>query len=147
MQCSRRNILRTALAAGAAAAMPVAAQGAPCHAAGENPHYAKLDEILKQPVFKRDLFPDPVIIESIELLHYKKSYLCRVRSKDGAEGISVSNAQQMEALYPMFVKRIAAVFYRQGCARHLEALLPEVTVYREQLQGDRARDLGSDRDD
>ena len=30
--------------------------------------YEKLDGILKEPVFKRDLFPDPVIIESVELL-------------------------------------------------------------------------------
>ena len=48
-----------------------------------------------------------VIIESIELLHNKKQYLCRARSKDGHEGISVSNAQQMEVSYPMFVKYIA----------------------------------------
>ncbi len=128
MQTSRRNILRTAIAAGAAAALPAAAQGKACHAAGPNPNYAKLDAILKQPVFRRELFPEPVMIESLELLHYGKSYLCRVRSKDGAEGISVSNSQQMESLYPIFVKRMQPFFIGKD-ARDLESLLEEVTVY------------------
>ena len=130
MQTNRRNILRTAIAAGAAAALPASAQdkGKPCYAPGANPHYAKLDEILTQPVFRRELFPNPVIIESIELLHYKNSYLCRVRSKDGAEGISISNSQQMEVLYPIFVKRIAPYFIGKD-ARDIELLLEEVTVY------------------
>ncbi len=128
MQTSRRNILRTAIAAGAAAALPVAAQGKPCRTAGPNPNYAKLDAILKQPVFRRELFSEPVMIESLELLHYGKSYLCRVRSKDGAEGISISNSQQMESLYPIFVKRMQPFFIGKD-ARDLESLLEEVTVY------------------
>ncbi len=128
MQTSRRNILRTAIAAGAAAALPAAAQGKPCRTVGPNPNYAKLDAILKQPVFRRELFPEPVMIESLELLHYGKSYLCRVRSKDGAEGISISNSQQMQALYPIFVKRMQPFFIGKD-ARDLESLLEEVTVY------------------
>ena len=90
--------------------------------------YAKLDAILQQPVFRRELFPDTVIIESVELLKNKKAYLCRVRSKDGHEGISVSNAQQMAALYPMFTKRIAPFFIGKD-ARDIEQLIPAVTVY------------------
>lgn len=128
MQTSRRNILRTAIAAGAAAALPAVAQGKPCRTVGPNPNYAKLDAILKQPVFRRELFPEPVMIESLELLHYGKSYLCRVRSKDGAEGISISNSQQMESLYPIFVKRMQPFFIGKD-ARDLESLLEEVTVY------------------
>jgi L-alanine-DL-glutamate epimerase-like enolase superfamily enzyme len=90
--------------------------------------YAKLDEALKQPVFKRELFPHPVIIETLELLHYKDSFLCRVRSKDGAEGISISNAAQMSVLYPIFVKRMQPFFIGKD-ARDIEALVEEVTVY------------------
>lgn len=30
--------------------------------------YARLDEVLEQPVLKRELLPDPVMIESVELL-------------------------------------------------------------------------------
>ena len=54
-----------------------------------------LDAILQQPVLRKELFPDPVIIESIELRRYKNNFICVVRSTDGAEGISVSNNMQM----------------------------------------------------
>lgn len=98
--------------------------------------YQKLDEILTQPVFKRELFPEPVLIASLELLRYKDSFLCRVRSKDGAEGISVSNNDQMESLYPVFVKRLQAFFIGKD-ARNLERLIDEVYVYQSnyKLQG------------
>ncbi len=79
-------------------------------------------------MFRRELFKEPVVIESVELLHYKKSWLCRVRAKNGAEGISVSNSQQMDVLYPIFTKRIAPYFIGKD-ARDIEALLEEVTVY------------------
>ena len=36
-------------------------------AASPNARYAKLDEILKQPVLKRELFSTPVIIETLEI--------------------------------------------------------------------------------
>ena len=90
--------------------------------------YARLDAALAQPVFKRELFPEPVIIESVELLHYKDSWLCRVRAKGGLEGISVSNSEQMQSLYPIFTRRIAPYFIGKD-ARNIEALLEEVTVY------------------
>lgn len=90
--------------------------------------YARLDAVLKQPVFKRELFREPVIIESVELLHLQHQYLCRVRSKDGHEGISVSNATQMAALYPIFVKRLAPFFIGKD-ARDIESLIPAATVY------------------
>ena len=60
MQVSRRNLLKSSLAAGAAATLPTSAYGSPCYTPGTNPHYAQFDEILNQPVFKRELFPDPV---------------------------------------------------------------------------------------
>jgi L-alanine-DL-glutamate epimerase-like enolase superfamily enzyme len=90
--------------------------------------YEKLDQVLKQPVFRRELFKDPVVIESIELLHYQNSWICRVRSKDGHEGLSVSNADQMQIFYPVLVKRMAPFFIGKD-ARDLEELLEAVTVY------------------
>lgn len=95
---------------------------------GLKARYAKMDAAAALPVFKRELFNEPAIIESVELLNYKKSWLCRVRIKGGAEGISVSNAQQMEVLYPIFAKRIAPYFIGKD-ARDIENLLEEVTVY------------------
>lgn len=128
MQTSRRNLLKTVISAGAAAAVPAVAQQKPCLTPGSSPNYAKLDAILKQPVLRREFFKSPVIIESLELLHYEKSYLCRVRSKDCAEGISISNSQQMRVLYPILVKRMQPFFIGKD-ARDLESLLEEVTVY------------------
>jgi L-alanine-DL-glutamate epimerase-like enolase superfamily enzyme len=129
MQVSRRNLLQSSLAAGAAAAFPTSAYAGPCYPPGTNPHYAQFDEILNQPVFKRELFPDPVIIASVELLHYKDSYLCRVRSKDGAEGISVGNSMQLDSIYPFFTTRLAPFFIGKD-ARDLEDLLEASTVYK-----------------
>ena len=119
MLFSRRDVLRNTLAAGAAAALPSAAHARACAASSPAAAYAKLDEILKQPVFKRELFPSPVVIESLELLHYKNSYLCRERSKDGAEGISVGNTFQLDAVYPVFVRRLQPFFIGKD-ARDLE---------------------------
>ena len=65
--------------------------------------YSRLDEILRRPVLKKELFAAPVIIETVELLRYNNSFLCRVRSKDGAEGISVGHSG-MRTLYPIFLE-------------------------------------------
>lgn len=125
MQTNRRKFLASAALGGIAAAMPFST-----HALGnfDEPDYAKLDEAMHKPVFKKELFKQAVIIDTIELLRYKDSFLCRVRSKDGAEGISVSNSLQMRYLYPVFVKRVQPYFIGKD-ARDLEALMEEVYVY------------------
>jgi L-alanine-DL-glutamate epimerase-like enolase superfamily enzyme len=135
MQTNRRDFVASAFATGLAAATlsPVASAqflNAPRHGLPGTlqERYARLDAVLKQPVFNRELFRDSVIIESVELLHGKHQYICRVRSRDGHEGISVANAQQMEALYPIFVKRIAPFFIGKD-ARDLDSLIPAVTVH------------------
>jgi L-alanine-DL-glutamate epimerase-like enolase superfamily enzyme len=84
--------------------------------------------MLAQPVLKKELFPDPVIIETLELLRYKDNFICRVRSKGGAEGISVSNNMQMISLYPVFTRRLQPFFPGKD-ARELEKILEEVYVY------------------
>lgn len=90
-------------------------------------NFSKLDAVLAEPLFKRELFSDPVIIESVELLKYGRKYLCRVRSKDGAEGISVSH-NTMNLLYPIFVNRIQPVFIGQD-ARRLDELLDKALEF------------------
>ena len=60
--------------------------------------YAMLDEVLARPVFKRELFAAPLVIASVDLLRHGDSFLCRVRSKDGAEGGSVGNSAQLDVL-------------------------------------------------
>ena len=125
MRINRRKVLTTGLAAGvAAAALPSPSLGRPD---ADNPNYAKLDAVLDQPTFKKELFAAPVIIESVELLRYGRSFLCRVRSKNGAEGISVAHST-MNVLYPIFVNRVQPVFINQD-ARRLDELVKKALVF------------------
>ncbi len=75
-----------------------------------NDRYRKLDEVVAKPVLKSELFTDPVIIESLELLRYKNNFICRVRSSDGAEGTSAGNNAHLISLYPIFVTRLQPFF-------------------------------------
>ncbi len=124
---TRRNFIATTIAGSVAAGIPLVS----CIKSQSEesvPDYSKLDEIIKTPVLKKALFSSPVIIETLELLRYNKSFLCRVRSKDGAEGISVSNNSQMKSFYPVFVNRLQPYFIGKD-ALELESLLEEVYVY------------------
>jgi L-alanine-DL-glutamate epimerase-like enolase superfamily enzyme len=93
-----------------------------------NPDYVRLDEALKQPVLRRELFANPVVIKTLELLHYKDSFLCRVRSSDGAEGISVGHTG-MSSLYPIFTNALRPFFIGKD-ARDLDMLLDKVYIYK-----------------
>jgi L-alanine-DL-glutamate epimerase-like enolase superfamily enzyme len=135
VKTNRSGFLASAVVGGAATALTgctgAAAPAAPAPAAHNplaNPNYAKLDEVLKQPVLKRELFKTPVIIETLELLRLGDSFLCRVLSKDGAVGISAANNSQQRSLYPISVLRLQPFFIGKD-ARDLEVLLEEVYVY------------------
>ncbi|MEM7574798.1 MAG: mandelate racemase/muconate lactonizing enzyme family protein [Bacteroidota bacterium] len=91
--------------------------------------YALLDEALNRPVLRRELFPEPILIESCELLQQGQNYLCRVRASTGAVGYSISNNYQMRYLYPIATQRVNPFFIGKD-ARDLEQLLEEVYVYR-----------------
>ncbi len=52
---------------------------------------------------------EPVIIESIDLLHKDRQYYVRVRSTNGAEGISLDN-NRAKYLAPIFLQRVAPFF-------------------------------------
>lgn len=126
MATNRRTFLTTAALGGLAAALPFSSKALPI--LNVAPDYVLLDKTISQPVFKKELFKTPVIIETVELLRFKNSFLCRVRSKDGAEGISVGNSGQLKSLYPIFVNRVQPFFIGKD-ARDLESLLEEVYVY------------------
>jgi len=134
MSFTRRRFVTSAISGAASSALPAAGLdqflNAPRHGLPGTlqERYTRLDAILKAPLFKRGLFPDPVIIESVELLTRSKQYICRVRSKEGHEGISVSNAYQMEVFYPLFVKRFAPFFIGKD-AREIENLISAALVY------------------
>ena len=125
MKMNRRKFIAAGLTGGIGAAAMSASSYGQSDAADAN--YATLDAVLDQPTFKKALFPNPVIIESVELLRYRRSFLCRVRSKDGAEGISVSH-NTMSVLYPIFVNRLQPFFINQD-ARRLDELVEKALVF------------------
>jgi L-alanine-DL-glutamate epimerase-like enolase superfamily enzyme len=89
--------------------------------------FKKLDEVQRQPVLKREFFKDPLIIETLELLQYNRSFICRVRSKDGAEGISVAH-NDISFLVPIFSRKLQPFFIGQD-ARELDLILEKVFNY------------------
>ena len=125
MKLDRRNFLKSA---SIATAGTVTFNSCKTPNSKQSVDYSILDEIIAKPVLKPDLFPDPIIIESLELLRYENNFLCRVRSKNGAEGISVGNNDQLKSLYPIFINRLQPFFPGKD-ARDWETLLEEVYVY------------------
>lgn len=137
MKFTRRKFITTAFLGGVGSMLPVSSWASSKKMAeSSNPNYSKLDKALQEPVFKKELFPSPVIIETLELLRYQNDFLCRVRSKDGAEGYSFGNNDQMKSLFPIFVNRMQDFFIGKD-ARDLESLLDQVFVYQSnyKLQG------------
>jgi L-alanine-DL-glutamate epimerase-like enolase superfamily enzyme len=129
---SRRQFLTSAVVGGAAVAgLPLVACTSGNKTSFSNDElqarFKKLDYVLKQPVFKKEFFSEPVIIETLELLKYGNSYLCRVRSKDGAEGISVAHSD-ITIFVPIFQRRLRSFFIGQD-ARELDLMLETVVRY------------------
>ena len=129
MRTNRRKFMNTALA-GSLAALPLSCSQSEVperESESQQPRYARLDEVLGEPVLKRELFALPVIIETLELLRHKNSFLCRVRSTDGAEGISVGHSG-LSSLYPIFGSSLQPFFIGKD-ARDLDLLLDKVYIY------------------
>ena len=129
MKLSRKEFFRTTAAGALGSAFLLKGFGHSKTQSTNQSNYSILDEVLKRPVLKRELFSEPIIIEQLELLRYKDNFLCRVRTNQGAEGISVSNNMQMRSLYPIFQYRLQPFFIGKD-ARDLENLLEEVYVFR-----------------
>ena len=92
-----------------------------------------LDEVITRPVLKKEFFNSPVIIESVELLRFDNSYLCQVRSTNGAEGLATGHPFQQRLLDPLF-GRLQPFFIGKD-ARELESLIDEMYVGNYKLQG------------
>lgn len=122
MKTNRREIVKAAVG-GSLSAGPLL-----CSApAGPADRYRELGAILKQPVLKKQLFREPVIIETLELLRLNNSFLCRVRSRGGAEGISVAHSG-MSTLFPIFLKNLQPFFLGKD-ARELDLILEKVFIF------------------
>ncbi|MBN2592939.1 MAG: hypothetical protein JXA81_05470, partial [Sedimentisphaerales bacterium] len=95
----------------------------------------ELEKAAEAPVLKLDGLGSPLVIESIELLRNEREYIVRVRSKDGAEGVAVTN-DRAQYLYPI-LNRLVIPYFIGKDARDLESHLFEVCRYRSnyKLQG------------
>lgn len=130
MKTNRRHFLSTAALAGGAALLP---QKSNASVLPENTDYDKIDKALGKPVLKREFFSSPVIIHSIELLRDRNNFICRVRSKDGAEGLSIGHPFYSKIGYPMF-NGVARHFQGQD-ARDLDALMQKAAQSNYRLHG------------
>jgi L-alanine-DL-glutamate epimerase-like enolase superfamily enzyme len=126
MKSNRRNFLKSAAIASAGSFYLSSCIPDATNQSIEN---SKLDEIIKASVLKKELFANPIIIETLELLRFEDNFLCRVRSKDGVTGVSVGNNDQLKSLYPIFTYRLQPFFIGKD-AREWEHLLEEVYVYK-----------------
>ena len=80
------------------------------------------------PVLRRDRLRDPIVIESVELLRRDDQFFIRVRSKDGAEGIALTNRNVVRHIYPMLASRVMPRFVGED-ARDLDKLVHDVFVW------------------
>lgn len=131
MKSSRRKFISTAVTGSLAAALPISSCGASVVAKGNksevNANYSRIDAILKKPVLKTEYLKEPVIIESLDLLKYGRSFLVHVRSKDGAEGYSVAHSG-ISSLFPVFLHDVRPFFIGQD-ARELDLILDRIYIY------------------
>ena len=130
MKTTRRTFAkRIALGAGAFSILPAAL------AKDARPSDEALEKAAARPVLDRSFFKDPILIESIELLRKGREYFVRVRSKDGAEGISVDNGRA-DVLHPILNQLVTPYFIGKD-ARDLEEHLFGVYRHRDnyKLQG------------
>ena len=122
MKINRRGMLAGALGTGFAGLGSANAAG--------KPSLTDLDRAAAAQVLKRDGLKSPVIIESIRFLKKDKDYFVHVRSKDGAEGVSLTNPPREEYLDKV-LKQLVIPFFIGKDARDLDNLLWELYRYKD----------------
>ncbi|MDX1285615.1 MAG: hypothetical protein R3182_11410, partial [Draconibacterium sp.] len=132
MKTNRRKFISNTIAGGlAVTAAPLTSQGSETKRTSNESIIKlrddKLREIQKTPVLKKELFSSPVIIESLDLLNYENSFICRVRSTDGAEGYSVAHGD-MNTYYPIFVRKLQRFFLGKD-ARDIDLILERILFF------------------
>lgn len=111
IELMRRRTMLAALAAAPVAAVPT--KGVPVR---------ELDQAAAAPVLKLDGVRSPVVIDSIRLLKKDGDYLVHVRSRDGAEGVSLTNPPRAQYL-DHILQQLVIPFFVGKDARDLENLL------------------------
>ena len=134
----RRDFLKLATGAGtlslSSACTSETGASSSTEAAG-GPTAEELDRAAAQPVLKIEGVTSPVVLDSIRLLRNDGEYFIHVRSKDGAEGISLDNGRA-EEFHPILNQLIVPYFIGKDI-RDLETHLWELYRHRSnyKLQG------------
>jgi L-alanine-DL-glutamate epimerase-like enolase superfamily enzyme len=82
----------------------------------------ELDKAAAEPVLRLDGLTSPVIIDSLRFLKNGNDHFVHVRSKDGAEGISLANPPRADYLGKILTQLVFPAFIGKD-ARELEKLL------------------------
>src|SRR5438552_6287115 len=132
MHISRRMALKSAAAGALAGGISGCASNPnkPEPRGRTQPSREELERIAQQPVLKLDALREPVIVDSVELLRNKNTFLLHTRSKAGVEAITVPNSSRMEQLYPLFLSSIMPFFVGKD-AHDLENHLWEIFRFRD----------------
>lgn len=120
---------RRAFIAAGTALSPLGALAARGATAGERTPLLddRVREAGEAPVLRRELFPDPIPIATIEVIENGGEEMVRVRAKDGATGLSVGRL--LGTTWPILLDRIAPYFIGKD-ARDLDDLIDGVYVDR-----------------
>lgn len=88
------------------------------------------------PFLRRELFPDPILIERLDLLEVDGNWFVRVRSQDGAEGWAISHNSSIALCHPILTRKVAPFMIGKD-ARDIDQLVDEVYLDRSsyKLQG------------
>ena len=124
MTLNRRKFLQSTAGAAAVAAAQRSLAQAPAR-----PTFEQLDRAAAAPVLQVPELKLPVKIASMELLRNGRTFLVRVRSSDGAEGLAVANGSRLRETYPIFLNRVAPFFIGKD-ARLLDEIVGPQGVYR-----------------
>ncbi|HEU0091602.1 MAG TPA: mandelate racemase/muconate lactonizing enzyme family protein [Vicinamibacteria bacterium] len=136
MRSGRRRFMGGVVGAGAAGLTAAYAETKPPAKASSGPDARDLDRVAAAPVLRREGFTSPVIVDSLRFLKKGDEYFVHVRSKDGAEGVSVVNPPRGEYL-DKILKQLVLPFFVGKDARDLESLLWELYRWKDnyKLQG------------
>jgi L-alanine-DL-glutamate epimerase-like enolase superfamily enzyme len=91
-------------------------------ASATGPSLEEIDRAAALPVLKSDGLKSPVIIESIKLLKKENDHFVHVRSKDGAEGVALTNPPREQYL-DKILNQLVIPFFIGKDARNLFAIL------------------------
>jgi L-alanine-DL-glutamate epimerase-like enolase superfamily enzyme len=135
MNLSRRRLLELSAGLGALSVASGCRSQVPSPERS-TPAVEELDRAAAEPVLDVQDITSPVIIESIRLLRKGNEYIVHVRSKDGAEGVSLTNSRA-EYLYPILQQLIVPFFIGKDARKLDSELLFELYRYQSnyKLQG------------